>query len=141
MIMLRDNVMPALTYSIRPDGLRLQGAQGWLALTPVSPRSIRIRYSLKPDFSTAQSLLVVAKPEANVLFTVEETPDRLVFSTSELTIKIDRQTAAFTYQDSQGRLLTREPARGGKTLEPVDVVVSAFDDATMTEDDDRQLRG
>ena len=50
-------------------------------------------------------------------------------------IEIDRQTAAFTYRDSQGRLLTREPARGGKTLEPIEVAVSLFDDATMTEDE------
>ena len=45
-------------------------------------------------------------------------------ATAQFTIDIDRQTAAFTYRDKQGRLLTREPARGGKTLEPVDVVVS-----------------
>src|SRR5690606_14284407 len=52
-------------------------------------------------------------------------------STSALTINIDRQTAAFTYRTSDGALLTKEPARGGKTLTPVDVVVSVFDEATV----------
>ena len=38
---------------------------------------------------------------------------------------IDRKTAAFTYRDAAVRL-TKEPARGGKTLVPVDVVVSVL---------------
>jgi alpha-D-xyloside xylohydrolase len=45
-------------------------------------------------------------------------------------IEIDRRTSAFTYLDGAGRLLTREPARGGKTLEPIDVPVSVFDETT-----------
>ena len=65
-------------------------------------------------------------------FTVEETPDTLRFSTAAVTIAIDKQTAAFTYLDSRGQLLTKEPARGGKTLMPVDVVVSVFDDGQRT---------
>jgi alpha-D-xyloside xylohydrolase len=33
-----------------------------------------------------------------------------------------------------GYVLTQEPARGGKTLEPVDVTVSVFDESTIRED-------
>ena len=47
---------------------------------------------------------------------------------------VDVQTLAFTYRDSAGRLLTREPARGGKSLEPVDVAISVIDEAAITED-------
>jgi alpha-D-xyloside xylohydrolase len=50
-----------------------------------------------------------------------------------VTIVIDRRTAAFTYFDRAGNLLTREPARGGKTLTPVDVVVSDFAASTVAE--------
>ena len=46
-----------------------------------------------------------------------------------MTIDIDRQTAAFTYRDRDGALLTKEPARGGKTLIPIDVVLSVFDES------------
>jgi alpha-D-xyloside xylohydrolase len=128
--------MPILTYETRPDGLYIRTDQGWLALTPYTPRAIRIRYTLKSEFSVRTSLMIVAQSEVDVRFAVEETPDCLRFATSELEIDINRQTAAFTYRDSQGRVLTQEPARGGKTLEPIDVAVSVFDGAVLTEDDE-----
>ncbi len=125
--------MTILTYSTQPNGLTLHSERGWLALTPYTPQLIRVRYSLKPEFSAAPSLMVSAQPDANVPFSVRETPDSLIFATAAVTIEIDRCTTAFTYRDSQGQLLTKEPARGGKTLEPVDVLVSVFDEATAFE--------
>jgi alpha-D-xyloside xylohydrolase len=125
--------MPILTYDVRPDGLYLQSDQGQLALNPYSPRNIRVRYTRRPAFSDKPSLMVVARPNADVRFTVRETPDCLLFATSEMTIAIDKRTTAFTYRDRQGTLLTKEPAQGGKTLEPIDVCVSVFDAATATE--------
>ena len=65
--------MPSLTYEIRPDGLYIRTDQGRLALTPYTPRAIRVRYTLNPDFSTRSSLMVVAQPEVNIRFAVEET--------------------------------------------------------------------
>ncbi len=122
--------MPLLTYSTQPEGLTIQSDQGRLALTAYSSSLIRVRYSLKANFSQAPSLIVTAQPEPQAQFTVEEKPDCLVFSTTDVTIRIDRQSLAFTYLDSRGELLTREPARGGKTLEAVDVLVSVFDETT-----------
>ena len=129
-------MMSTLTYEIRPDGLyiRERRRDGWRSRL-THPRAIRVRYTLKPEFSARRSLIVVSEPEADVCFTVEETPDSLVFATSEVSIEISRQTAAFTYRNHQGYLLTREPTSGGKTLEPIEVAVSVFDDATMTEDE------
>jgi len=125
--------MASFDYSIRPDGLYLQGAQGMMALTPSTPRTLRVRYTLQPEFSSKPSLMVVAQPERTAPFTVEETPDRLIFATTEITVAIDWQTAAFTYYDNLGNLLTREPARGGKSLSPIDVVVSDFEQSTVAE--------
>src|SRR5512137_1548559 len=119
--------MPILTYSVQLHELTIQTDCGHLALTPYTPRAIRVRYSLKPEFSPKASLIVTAQPDPNVQFTVQETPDRLVFATSDVVITIDRQTAAFSYCDRHGNLLTKEPDRGGKTLEPIDVLVSVFD--------------
>ncbi|MCB0237753.1 MAG: DUF4968 domain-containing protein, partial [Anaerolineae bacterium] len=93
----------------------------------------RVRYTLGEEFSSAESLMVVSRPDANVNFTIAEEPDCLIVSTADLTIEIDRRSAAFTYRDNSGRLLTREPASGGKTLTPVDVVVSVFDDSTVAD--------
>ena len=125
--------MTILTHFTQPDGLTIHSERGWLALTPYTSQLIRVRYSLKPEFSTTPSLMVSAQPRPDVPFTVQETPNSLRFSTSAVTIIIDRYTTAFTYLDSQGGLLTKEPARGGKTLEPVDVLVSVFDEATTFE--------
>ena len=125
--------MPILTYSVQPHELTIQTDCGYLTLTPYTPRLIRVRYNLQPEFSAKASLIVTAQPDPNVQFTVQETPDRLLFATSEVTIEIDRQTAAFTYCDRHGNLLTKEPDRGGKTLDPIDVLVSVFDQTTTLE--------
>jgi len=128
-----ENPMPILNYSLQPDGLYLRCAQGQLALTPYTARSVRIRYTLGEQFSARQSLIVVAQPKADIAFTVAETPGHLLFSTAELVIEINRQTGAFTYRDRRGNLLTKEPERGGKTLEPTPVSVTVFDESAMGE--------
>jgi alpha-D-xyloside xylohydrolase len=126
--------MPILTYKTQPDGLLVQGDRGWLMLTIYSSRAIRVRYAERSEFRDKPSLMIVAQPDEHVCFEVREAEGSLLFSTDDLTIEIDRQTLAFTYCNSMDYLLTREPARGGKTLEPVDVSVSVFDEATISED-------
>ena len=125
--------MPPLTYSLRDNELQLHTGRGCISLTPYTSRTVRVRYTLGEEFSSAESLMVVSRPDANVNFTIAEEPDCLIVSTADLTIEIDRRSAAFTYRDNSGRLLTREPASGGKTLTPVDVVVSVFDDSTVAD--------
>ena len=125
--------MPILDYTIQPDGLTIRSDHGRLALTLYTPRLIRVRYTLEAELSTKPSLVVVAGKETAVSFHVHETPDNLIFATINITIVINKQTTAFTYQDNQGCLLTKEPDRGGKTLEPIDVLVSVFDETTTLE--------
>lgn len=126
--------MPILTCKPQPNGLLIQSDQGCLLLTPYSSRAIRVRYTERSEFGSKPSLMIVAQPDEQVRFDVREINANLFFSTDDLTIEIDRQTLAFTYRDARGDLLTREPARGGKTLTPVDVTVSVFDEATISED-------
>ena len=77
---------------------------------------------MEPDFSQKESLMVVSEAQTQTDVNVRETDDLLFFSTSELTIQINRSTLAFKYLDEHGQILTREPDRGGKTLIPTDVV-------------------
>jgi len=65
--------------------------------------------------------MVVPEAQPSADADVRETDDALFFSTSQLTIQIDRSTLAFTYMDANGKTLTREPDRGGKTLIPMNV--------------------
>src|SRR2546430_1484200 len=115
--------MSTLNYHIQPDGLLIESVQGRLGLTVYSSRIVRVRYTLRSEFNNQPSRMVIAQPEIPAHFQVRETPDCLVLVTSDLTIEIEPETLAFTWRDSANHLLTREPARGGKTLEPVDVVV------------------
>jgi alpha-D-xyloside xylohydrolase len=65
--------------------------------------------------------MVVPEAQTPTDVDVRETDDSLFFSTSDLTIQIDRSTLAFKYLDVHGQILTREPDRGGKTLIPMNV--------------------
>ena len=126
--------MPILHFQTQPDGLLIESDRGRLMLTPYSSRAMRVRYTERSEFGDQSSLMIVVPPDEHVRFDVHETEDSLLCSTDDLTIEIDRQTLAFTYRDHTGYVLTKEPARGGKTLEPVDVTVSIFDEATINQD-------
>jgi alpha-D-xyloside xylohydrolase len=126
--------MPILTFKTQPNGILIQSNHGWLMLTCYSSCVIRVRYTERSEFRDQPSLMIVAQPDERVHFDVRETEAGLLLSTDKLIIAIDRQTLAFTYYDGGGHLLTGEPKRGGKTLESVDVTVSIFDEATITED-------
>lgn len=114
--------MKLLNFTAQRNSLRLETSRGLIDLTAYSADIIRIRYTLEPVFSPKNSLMVVSAAQNSVEVSVQETSEALFFSTSKLSIQINRNTLAFTYRDSHGQILTREPERGGKTLMPVDVI-------------------
>ena len=118
------NRMELFNFTAQPNGLRLETSRGLIDLTAYSPDIIRIRYTLEPAFSPQKSLMVISEAQNLADVSVQETSDDLFFSTSKLTVQIDCKTLAFSYRDAHGQILTREPARGGKTLMPVDVIKS-----------------
>ncbi len=111
----------------------LQIAAGFLELTAYSDSIIRVRYAATPAFSTKESLMLHQAPDAAIAMDADETAETLRLSTAKLSIQINKQTGAFTYLDSSGQLLTKEPDRGGKTLIPVDVLKSVFDDSVQAQ--------
>ena len=125
--------MAIILHDAAPEGLLLETTEGRMRLTPVTDSIVRIRYTMKPEFSAQESYMIVGMPERPVPYSIEEDDDALTFRTSAISIRIDKRTCAFAYYDSNGRLLTREPSRGGKTLVPVDVVVSTFDEDARIE--------
>src|ERR1041385_5588109 len=104
----------------------IETPKGFLELTPYSDRIVRVRYGLTGEFSTKPSLMIQQLPKVTVAIDVREAADYLLFSTSKLSIRINRETGAFTYLDRSGEILTKEPDRGGKTLIPIDVAKSVF---------------
>ncbi|OWR32802.1 glycoside hydrolase [Saccharibacillus sp. O23] len=102
------------------------------------PGIVRIRYTLEADFAAKPSLIVVDRPaqEAEARWTTREDGERLSIRTDALEIRIDKKTCAFGYFDTDGRLLMREPVRGGKTLERIEVYRTVFgsDQAAQEQD-------
>ncbi len=113
--------MNPIKYTVQRGNLQLETSQGLISLTAYSPRIIRIRHTLESNFSHKESLMVVSEAQTPTDVDIRETDTSLFFSTSELTIQVDRNTLAFKYLDANGQILTREPDRGGKTLIPVNV--------------------
>ncbi len=125
--------MRLIRHNARPDGVILETSSGIMSLEPYSDRIMHIRYTLNPQFSSTASLMVLPNVKIPVDLQVTETDDALTVSIPQLSIRIDRQTCAFTYLDAAGQLLTKEPARGGKTLAPVQVYRSIFDRSAPVE--------
>ncbi|MBW5446154.1 DUF4968 domain-containing protein [Cohnella sp. CFH 77786] len=115
------------------DGLWLETTEGMLKLTPYSDKIIRVRFTKEAEFSHKPSLMVVETKGEPVPFSFEDKINHLEFRTTDLVIRMDKRTSAFTYLDASGNLLAKEPARGGKTLVPIDVVKSVFDGNAVLE--------
>lgn len=118
--------MKIQSFSQQLDGLLLDTSEGMIQITPCADNILRVRYTLESSFSARPSLAILPSPASE--YTISETEQEIILSTAELFVRISRQTGAFTYTDASGGLLTHEPARGGKTLMPADVVKSVFDE-------------
>ena len=120
--------MELVKFSALPGELYIETTSGRINLSAFSSRVIRIRYTVEPEFSHKESLMIIKEARTPTETVVREAGDSLFFSTSDVTVQIDRRTLAFQYLDNDGRILTREPEKGGKTLIPVDVIKSVPDE-------------
>lgn len=125
--------MKLITVQSGEAGVRLETSEGMMHIGWCTPGIARIRYTLNAELSGKESLMVVSRPAAeNVEYNVTELPGHLEISTGQLTIEVDKETCAFSYRAADGTLLTREPARGGKTLERTEVYHTVFDASADT---------
>ncbi len=108
--------------------VEIEVAGGFLRLIPYSDTVIRVRFAATVEFSAKPSLMIVSDPRP-VDAEISETADTIMLSTGKMSVRVNKQTGALTYLDGSGQLLTKEPDRGGKSLMPVDVVKSLFDDS------------
>lgn len=120
--------MQLTNHQLEPDGLLLTTTTGRIKLFPRTSQIIQVRYTLEAEFGRQESLMVVPEALTTVEFKVSEDENNLFFFTGLLTVRVNKQTCAFTYLDKTGQVLTKEPARGGKTLMPVQVAKSVFDE-------------
>ncbi|WP_141503158.1 TIM-barrel domain-containing protein [Paenibacillus luteus] len=122
--------MPILDYKQLPEALLIEMGDARMRIIPYNDKVIRIQYTKEEDFSAKASMAVVGEPDAETSYNLEDHGDELIFLTAQLNIRINKQSGSFSYYDAGGCLLTSEPARGGKTLESVDVFKSVFDESS-----------
>jgi alpha-D-xyloside xylohydrolase len=115
--------------------LRLNLNSGIIEIKPVTDNILRIRHTAQDSFSTCESLMCVPLPEFTVQFDLHETKQQLILKTKKIELRISKQNSAFTYCDADGNIIAKEPEKGGKTLIPVDLVKTVFDENTTVETD------
>jgi alpha-D-xyloside xylohydrolase len=120
--------MELIRYKQLPKGLLLETTKGQIKLELRTASIVHIVYTLEEEFSTKESLAVIADFTGEVPdWELIEDKEKLELRTSELRLEISRHTCAFTYKDKQGKLLTKEPERGGKTLVPTEISRNIYD--------------
>ncbi|WP_405111011.1 TIM-barrel domain-containing protein [Paenibacillus sp. FSL K6-1217] len=125
--------MKLITVQSGEAGVGLETSEGMMHIGWCTPGIARIRYTLNAELSGKESLMVVSRPGVErVEWKVTELPGHLEISTAQLTIEVDKETCAFSYRAADGTLLTREPSRGGKTLERTEVYHTVFDASADT---------
>jgi len=84
-------------------------------LIPYTDKSVRISYTYKPDFSEKEKSGVIALPA--VQWELVEDGQAIWLKTSEVTIKINRQTACYEYYTKDGKHLLSEAETESRELE------------------------
>ncbi len=129
----------------RPDGAEFTLTESRVQVDFVTDRIARVRVTKNSDWSATPSLMRVPIDESPGTIRVRETDHFVELRSAELTVRVDRDTAALSYFTPAGKpLLTEDPAQP-RTLEKVDVVKSIADPATITKvrtvDGERELVG
>lgn len=89
----------------------------------------RVTFTEGKDFSAKPSLIVTANSRFGG-FKVLEKPNEFEVATPALKLVVSKGTGAISYFDAVGKLLLREPWRGGKTLKPKRIYRNIFKQGT-----------
>lgn len=134
--------MQLTQFQTESNGITLHTSNGLMHIEFCTPGIARIRYTLESQFSDKPSLMIVNRPErGDIQWTMADHPVYLELSTDLLSIRVDKSTCTFSYWDANGKLLAKEPPRGGKTLERIDVYRTTFDASASKVETDRGADG
>jgi alpha-D-xyloside xylohydrolase len=99
-----------------------------LEITAVTPSIIHSRYTGRDEFSSKKSMMIVENSLIPPECSIREYDDKLVFLTEHVQLEINRDNLAFVWRDADGKLLVKEPDKGGKYLMETPVYKSYFDE-------------
>lgn len=101
------------------DSLWLYSAAGIHRLSPRNARNIRVSFTREEQFSDADLPGIVSTDRFKD-WSYEMTNTQVIVRTDELTLRIDVQTASYSWYGKSGRLLLQETAKDSRSLEKFD---------------------
>ncbi|MCX6872881.1 MAG: glycoside hydrolase family 31 protein [Verrucomicrobia bacterium] len=96
-----------------------------LRIAFVTATIVRLTLTDGQPFQTKPSLIIEPQ-QSMAAFELQETEDEYIISTGALKLVVCKQSAAIRYYDRQDKLLTREPAGGGKWLTAKEVIKNVY---------------
>lgn len=115
------------------DGVVLTLADGQVKkvrLQVMSEKIIRVTALPGAEFGVLpESIQVVAKPDSNVPFTSEQTGDKLVLKTAQVSAEVSLVDGTVSFRDAKGNLLLKEENRGSfgpVTADPIKPDADSF---------------
>ncbi|KXA92759.1 hypothetical protein AKJ65_07100 [candidate division MSBL1 archaeon SCGC-AAA259E19] len=112
--------MKIIAMKEQDDGIVLETNKGNLKLQVINESIIRTVYSYQDSFSDPERWMILPQSMDETDWSIEEEENYYQLTTSELKLEIDKNTSAFTWRDSDGKLLVEEPQEGGKKLEKIE---------------------
>src|SRR6516165_2235373 len=101
----------------RGDSVVLTDGKRRLRLAFPGDSIVRVTFTENKPFKEDSSLIVVRDRTPYVVpYKFEDGEASFTVSTSAIKLVISKETGAISYLDSDGKLLMREPERGGKWL-------------------------
>ncbi len=113
------------------SALLLNTSLGKLRVQVCSDTVLRVTYTRENDFCSRESEMIVKRDLTPASWHVKEAGQTIVLETGKICLSINRETGAFTWMDAGGRLLTKEPDGGGKTLSQVEVKKVRHEEAVV----------
>src|ERR1039458_7302853 len=110
------------------ESLVLTSETSRLRIGFVTESVVRVTMTGKQPFQDRASLSVVANSWYGNYRTDEDATEFRV-ATASVAVSVNKQTGAIAYFNGEGRLLMREPERGGKWLTPIEVYRNRFNNS------------
>ncbi len=107
----------------------LETTEGMIRIRSARPDAVRVTYTRADHFQNQLNPIFAREKEPGTVRLEADQGERLLFRAGHIRVAAQKATGALSYYGLDGGLLVREPDRGGKTLEPTDVIHTVYDDA------------
>ena len=102
---------PVADWQKQSDGALLHLKTGSLRISICTPALVHVEYSPTTEFPDHPNPVIVKTTWPHTEWKLSESTDAVTFSTSALTVAVDRKTGAISFSDAAGQLLLRDESK------------------------------